>query len=103
MADRKWKIGKVQIIWRRSGTLLKALVIALIVFSTAALAALWWVRTSILRQTERMRSEAAVIIADNKLLEERLKDMSSMQTVLEIAEGDLGMVREDTILVKPQS
>lgn len=103
MADRKWQIGKVQIIWRHSGKLLKTLVIALIAFSTAALATLWWVRTDIVRQTEKMRTEAAVIVTENQKLEERLKDMTSIQSVLEIAEDELGMVSEDTLLIKPQS
>lgn len=103
MTERKWKIGNVQIIWRRSGTLLKALVIVLIAFSTAALAALWWVRADIQHRTEQMRTEAAAIISENEKLDERLKDMTSSQTVLEIAEEELGMVSDNTLLIKPQS
>lgn len=103
MTDRKWQIGKVQIIWHPSGKLLKTLVITLIAFSTAALAALWWVRADIRHQTEKMRAEAAFIISENQKLESRLSDMTSIQSVLKIAEDELGMVSENTILIKPQS
>lgn len=102
MAEQKKLFGKVQIVWSRSTTLLKALVILLIVFSMVALVALNWVRASIQKQTEAVRAEAAAVEDRNEVLKERMEDISSIDSVQEIAKEELGLVSPNTILIKPQ-
>lgn len=102
MAEQKKLFGKVQIVWSRSTTLLKVLVILLIVFSMVALVALNWVRASIQRQTEAVQAEAAAVEDRNEVLKERMEDISSVGSVQEIAKEELGLVSPDTILIKPQ-
>lgn len=102
MAEQKKLFGKVQIVWSRSTTLLKVLVILLIVFSMVALVALNWVRSSIQKQTEAMQAEAAAVEDRNEVLKERMEDMGSVDSVQEIAKEELGLVSPDTILIKPQ-
>lgn len=102
MAEEKRKREKVQIVWRSGSKLLKILVIVLIVLSTAALAALWWVQHDVTRQTEKMREEAAAIEYENEKLEQKIEDLGSAQSIQDIAREELGMVSADTVLIHPQ-
>ena len=100
----QFKIGrKFQIVFRPSTPLLKIVVIVLIVFSTAALIALSWVRQSIQVQTEDLRQEAMALEQENKDLENKIGILGSVQSVEEIAQEELGMVKPDTIIINPNS
>ncbi len=94
--------GKVQIVWSRSTTLLKVLVILLIVFSMVALVALNWVRISIRNQTAAVRAEAAAVEGRKEGRKGRMQDLGSNQSVQEIAEEELGLVTPDTVIIKPE-
>lgn len=102
MPERTITLGKVQIIWRHSSLLLKTLVIVLIVFSMAAMAALGWVRLSIQNQTEQMLAEAAALEEKNKELNQRIQNIDAVDTIQSIAEEELGMVTPDTVLIRPE-
>ena len=102
MPERTITLGKVQIIWRHSSLLLKTLVIVLIVFSMAAMAALGWVRVSIQNQTGQMLAEAAALEEKNKELNERIQRIDAVDTIQSIAEEELGMVTPDTVLIRPE-
>lgn len=102
MPERTITLGKVQIIWRHSSLLLKTLVIVLIVFSMAAMAALGWVRLSIQNQTGQMLAEAAALEEKNKELNQRIQSIDAVDTIQSIAEEELGMVTPDTVLIRPE-
>ena len=102
MPERTITLGKVQIIWRHSSLLLKTLVIVLIVFSMAAMAALGWVRLSIQNQTGQMLAEAAALEEKNKALNQRIQSIDAVDTIQSIAEEELGMVTPDTVLIRPE-
>ena len=100
----QFNIGRrIQIVFRPSTTLLKVVVIVLIVFSTAALIALSWVRQSIQVQTEDLRQEAMALEQENKDLENKIGILGSVQSVEEIAQEELGLVKPDTVLISPNS
>lgn len=99
---KTYKVGKVQIVWRHSSLLLKALVILLIVFSMAAMVALAWVQGSIQEQTQQMLSEAAALEEKNQTLEERIQSVDAVDTIRDIAKEELGLVDPDTILIRPE-
>ena len=102
MPERTITLGKVQIIWRHSSLLLKTLVIVLIVFSMAAMAALGWVRLSIQNQTGQMLAEAAALEEKNKEPNQRIQSIDAVDTIQSIAEEELGMVTPDTVLIRPE-
>lgn len=101
LEDRELKIGKVQIILRPGSKLLKVLVVVLVVFSTAALAALWWVRTDVTRQTETLRAQAAALEYENEDLQSKIDELGSMAGIARIAKEELGLVSPDTVLITP--
>lgn len=102
MENRKKNTGKVQIIWRHSTVLLKVLVVILIVFSMAALAALGWVRAGIRNHTDEMRAEASALEDRNELLNERIENIDSVQTIQDVAKEELGLVDPNSVMIQPQ-
>ena len=100
MEERK---KSVKIVVRPSTPLLKIIIIVFILFSMAALLALSFVRSSILSRTEDLRAEAADLVYENQELEEKLNGLGSVQSVQDIAEGELGYINPDTVLITPIS
>ena len=100
MEERK---NPVKIVVRPSTPLLKIIVIVFILFAMAALVALSWVRSSILARTEDLRAEAADLAYENQALTEKIGELGSVQSAQEIAEGELGYVNPDTVLITPTS
>ena len=83
------KILKLQI--RPTVPVLKVLVVVLILCSTAALTALWWVHGNFQAATA------------NELLEEKTGRLDSLQSIQEIAQEELGLIDPRTVVIKPQS
>ena len=100
MTESSVKAGSIRIVFSPSSPLLKILVVVLLVFSTVALAALSWVNLTIRSQTEDMRSEAAAVAGRNQVLEKRMEDMSSDDTVRAIAREELGLVDPKIVLIE---
>ena len=90
---------KVKVILRPSSPLLKIVVCVLIVFSMAALVALRWVHSGIQNQTEVKRQEAAALEQENTELAEKIDDLGSVQSIMDIAESELGLVDPDTVII----
>ena len=100
MEERK---RKVKVVVRPSTPLLKIIVIVFILFAMAALVALSWVRSSILARTEDLREEAAELEYENLELTEKIGELGGLESVQDIAEGELGYVNPDTVLITPTS
>ena len=94
---------RIKLVVRPSSTLLKIVVIVLIVFSTATLIALSWVRQSIQVQTQDMRNEAINLEQENAELKDKIEILGSVQSVEQIAQEELGMVKPDTVIINPNS
>ena len=102
MEEKKFTIKNVQLILRPSMPALKVLVIVLVVCSMAALMALGWVQYRVGQQTEQLRSKAAALEQENADYKEKIADLGSVASVEEIAREELGLVRPDTIYIKPE-
>ena len=102
MEEKKFSIKNVQLILRPSVPALKVLVILLVVFSMAALIALGWVQYRVGVQTEQLRQTAAALEQENADYKAKIADMGSVASVEEIAREELGLVRPDTIFIKPE-
>lgn len=94
---------KVKFVVRPSQTALKVALTLLIVFSTAALIALWWVHGAISAETEKLRDEAAGFEYSNAELENRVHNPDSEENIQKVAEEELGLVDPDTLVLTPQS
>ena len=96
-------VRKIKLVVRPSSPLLKIVLVVLIVFSTAALISLSWVRQNILAKTEAMRQESQTLVAENAELREKIAELDTVQSVQDIAREELGMVDPDTVVIVPNS
>ena len=96
-------LRKIKLVVRPSSAVLKIALVALIVFSMAALISLSWVRQSILAKTEAMRQESAALVQENAGLRDKITELGTVQSVQDIAQAELGMVDPNTVVIVPNS
>ena len=92
---------RIRLVYRRSSTLLKCVVLATIVLSTAALIA---IRSSILQtqaEAESLRAQAAVLEQENGRLEKSIAELGTIQSIKSIATAQLGLVDPNTEFFTP--
>ena len=89
----------VRVVFSPSSPLLKILVVVLLTFSMVALAALTWVKLTVQSQTEQLAAEAVAVAGQNRVLEQRMEDMDSDDTVRAIAQEELGLTDPKTKLI----
>lgn len=102
MANIKNPFADVKVVRRRSNPLTKVVVTAAIVLSMAALITLGWTQHQIEGETRDMRAEAARLEAENAELEEKIDSLGSVQSVMEIAREELGLVDPNTVVIQPK-
>ena len=102
MANIKNPFAGIRVVYRRSNPLTKVVVCAAIVLSMAALIALGWTQSGLQQELRDMRAEAARLEAENAELEEKIDGLGSVQSVMEIAEEELGLVAPDTVMIQPE-
>lgn len=103
MAKRKNPLKNAKIVVRQSPASLKIILIVLILFGMVTLAALRWVHTGILEETENLRQEASGLEYANSQLEQKTNELGSVKSLEDIAREELGLVDPDTVIIDPQS
>ena len=101
MAGRK-PLGRIRLVYRRSSTLVKCVVLAALVLSTLALLVLRWAILDTKAQLEQQRNEAAVLEQENRDLSHAISQLGTVQSVEELAGRLLGLVDPDTIIFLPK-
>lgn len=102
MQERNNPLKNVKFVVRPAPNALKIVLIALIVFSIAALAALRWVHNGILTEIDNMKGEAAAVEYANEALTEKMDKLGSVQSIEDIAKEELGLVDPNTVLIDPK-
>ena len=103
MAKRKNPLKNAKIVVRQSPASLKIILIVLILFGMVTLAALRWVHTGILEETENLRQEASGLEYANSQLEQKTNELGSVKSLEDIAREELGLVDPNTVIIDPQS
>ena len=101
MANRKNPFRRIRLVYRRSSTLLKCAVLAVIVLSTVALLAIHFTIGQTKRDTEALRQEAARLEMENRQLTEDIAEIGTVQSIKRIAMEQLGLVDPDSEFFKP--
>lgn len=99
---KEFKTGKFKVKLRSAPVKLKAVLIVLIVLSTAALVALRWVHSGIQAETQRKTEQAAAMEGENADLQEKIDSIGSVQSIRQIAQDELGLADPDTVLIHPE-
>lgn len=101
MEKKKSPWGKIRLVYRRSSPLLKCVVLAAIVLCTAALLILRGAIRQTKLETERKRSEAAVLEQENQKLAKNIAELGTIQSIKRIAGEELGLVDPNDKFYEP--
>lgn len=93
---------RFRLVYRRSSTAVKCMVIAALVLGTAALLILRGAIRQAQREKEQLRQQAAILEQENKDLEYSISQLGTVQSVTELAERLLGLVDPDTVIFQPE-
>lgn len=88
---------------RHSTLLLKCVILAAIVVSTAALLALRGSLTETRSQTEELRQQAAALEQENRRLREHIAELGTVRSVQRIAGEKLGLVDPNSAFFTPST
>ena len=102
MAAKRNPFHRIRLVYRRSSTLLKCVVLATILLSTAALVIL---RTSIQAeksQQAQLQEQAAQLEQENQELQEDIDSLGTAGSVVEIAQKLWDLVFPDTVVIEPE-
>ena len=103
MTARKNLFSRIRLVYRRSSTLTKCVVLAAIVLSTVALLTLTAAIRDAQAAIEANRIEAAALEQQNTKLEEDIAGLGSLESDKALAEEKLGLVDPDTVVFTPEN
>ena len=97
MADLSKFFGKFQLVKVRSRKATIIMLVVAIVLSMGALAALHLSMKGLKDRTDKLRDQAAHLEGENASLQEDIDQVGSIQSIVEIAEKELGLVPPDAV------
>ena len=103
MAKIREKLKLIKLCLRPSPRSTKIMLIVAILFAMIALIALRMAITKLDNRTEDLRQKAAALEQDNKDLQENIGILGSVQSIIQIAMDELGLVDPDTVILEPES
>ena len=103
MAKIKEKLKLIKLRLRSSPRSTKIMLIVAILFAMIALIALRMAITDLNNREEDLRQKAAALEQDNKDLQENIGILGSVQSIIQIARDELGLVDPDTVILGPES
>lgn len=95
-------LKRVRVVYRRSNTLTKTVVLSTIVLSMAALLALNLSIQAAQLRAQELANQAAQLEQENQQLENNIDNLGSADSVEQIAKDELGLVNPDTVVIDPQ-
>ena len=101
MKQLKEMFSRIKLVRRRSSNLTKIVVIVTIVLCMGALLTLRLSMNRIKQETRELAAQAAELEQDKSDLNTQIDQLGSVQSVLDIAEQELGLVHPDTVVFEP--
>ena len=101
MKQLKEMFSRIKLVRRRSSNLTKIVVIVTIVLCMGALLTLRLSMNRIKQETRELAAQAAELEQDKSDLTTQIDQLGSVQSVLDIAEQELGLVHPDTVVFEP--
>ncbi len=93
-------LKRIRLVYRRSSTLTKAVVLSAVVLSMTALIALQLSISAAQQRTQDLANQAAQYEHQNGQLEDKIDDLGSADSVEQIAKDELGLVDPDTVIIE---
>ena len=95
--------SRIRLVYKRSSTLTKVLVLSAVVLSTVTLLGLRSLILEAEAQNAAVLSQAAQMEEENAKLEQNMDSLGTLDGVIQIAKDELGLEEPDTVILVPQS
>ena len=102
MTAKRNPLSRIRLVYRRSSTLLKCVVLTAIVLSTVCLIALRGAILEVREKTDDLRIQAAELEQRNKRLEQYIGGIGTVEGIKKVAFDKLGLVDPDTVIFLPE-
>ena len=102
MTNRENPIRHIRLVFQRSRTLTKVVVLMALVLSMAALLTLGVARMNAQARLDSLREQAQQLEQENARLDQYIDEQGSLQSIERIANEELGLVNPDTVSIQPQ-
>lgn len=103
MSRKNHPLSHIRIVYRRSSTLVKCVVLAAIVLSTAALIILRASIQTAQGQQSDLQEQAAQLELENRMLTQQIAELGTVESVKRIATLELGLVDPNSQFFVPNS
>lgn len=95
--------NRIRLVIKKSRTATVAVILAAIVFSTAALLIVNTMVQTANDRMEALRQQAAILEQENTKLEAGIDQLGSVDSVEDIAKEELGLVDPDSVIIEPEN
>lgn len=95
--------SRFRLVFKRGSRSAKIAVCAAVVLSAVALLVLHSATRSALEKANALRDQAAQLEQENDRLESQIDGLGSVDSVEQIAQNELGLVKPDTIIIQPEN
>jgi cell division protein FtsL len=102
MAQRTNPFQGIKLVYKRSRTLTKIVVLVAIVLSIAALLTLRGAIDTARQNAEELRAQAIALEQENSRLEKYISELGTIEGIIRIAREKLGLIDPDTIVIQPE-
>lgn len=102
MTAKSNPFSRFRLVFRRSRTLTKCVVLATVVLCMAALLALRGAILDTRNETEVLRAQAAELEWENSKLNQYIAELGTVQGITRIAQEELGLANPNVIVLKPE-
>jgi len=102
MAAKRSPLSRIRLVYRRSPTILKCVLLGMLLVGTLALTVLRISLEDTKAQTEDLREQAIALELENHELERSISQLGTVQSVTELAGKLLGLVDPDTVIFQPE-
>ena len=102
MAQRNDPDTGVKLVYRRSRTLTKVVVLAAVVLSMAALLTLGLAIRQNKNAVEQLRGQAVVLEQENSRLQQYIQELGTVKGIIRIAQEKLGLIEPDSVVFNPE-
>ena len=102
MAHQNKKYSSIRLVYKRSSTLTKVLVLFAVVLSTVALLGLRGLILEAEAQNAAVLNQAAQLEEENAELEQKIDSLGTLDGMMQIARDELGLEDPNTVILVPQ-
>ena len=103
MANRSNPFSRIRLVYKRSSTLTKVVVLCAIALSMVALLTIRQQLVDAQAMKDSLKDQAAQLEQDNGQLKDKIDGLGSVDSVEDIAKEELDLVDPDSVIIQPES